>query len=556
MAQRNRTLTLLFFALLVTLESVAQTQYAYRVTFRDKTGSPALSANPAWLSSRSMARRNNFNIALDSTDRPVSPVYIDSVLRLTGGVVHTKSRWLNQLVVLLNDSSRRQQLAGKSFISNVEWIGYFANGLHQKTSPGQTGGGPGAGPATGAKTTGDPAHYGSAWAMTDFVHGDYLHDQGLTGRGKLIAVIDEGFSGVETQQAFAEMRNNGRLLDTHNFLYNTGNVFVNGYHGTNCLSPLAANRPGFYVGAAPDADYALYITEDGQWTDAVYELDNLIAAMERADSVGADVISASIVYNIFVSPFSSAFSKAELDGHTTNVARAANLAVGKGIVYVSSAGNEGNNAWNFLDSPGDADSVLTVGSVGIARGASAFSSPGPNASGRVKPDVCLLGESVPVYDAWGNIYSQMGTSFAAPQLAGYVACLLQANSKARPFVIRNAVQRCADRYNQPTDKLGYGIPDFRNALQHLRVAEASGGSAFTLAPNPFGSALRVIFTAYPGPASFRLFDPSGRTIAISPQQESGGVHLIEVPAELPAGVYFLEAQINGERITKRVLRMN
>jgi hypothetical protein len=552
MVQRIGALLAIVFFLSAATDVAAQRQFAYRISFRDKTGAPPLSANPAWLSPRAMARRANFGISLDSTDRPVSPVYVDSVLRLTNGILHTTSRWLNQCVILVDDSARRNALAGSAFISNVEWVGYFAGGLHQKTAPE-----PQREPVTvQARTTGTAAHYGSTWTAVDMVHGDYLHDQGFTGRGKLIAVIDEGFTGVDTHPGLDSMRRAGRLLETHNFLQNTSNVYTSGSHGTSCLSIIAGNRPGTYVGTAPDAEYALYITEDGSVTDAVYELDNLIAAMERSDSLGVDVISASIVYNIFVSPFSTAFTKAELDGHTTNVARATNLASGKGIVYVSSAGNEGTNNWNFLNSPGDADSALTVGSVNSSRSASGFSSPGPNSSGRVKPDVCLLGEPVPVFDGFGNTFNQNGTSFAAPQLAGYVACMLQANPRARPAVIRNAVQRISDRYAAPTAKLGYGIPDFRGVIPYLGVPDAAQPLELSLAPNPFMTMIRVRVAAHQGLADFRLYDPSGRPVGIQVGSVGGGVFQLTVPESLPQGVYFLEARADGKRVTARVLHLN
>lgn len=556
MSRVTALLAVLFTIPVCSTQLIAQTQFAYRVSFKDKAGSPALSGNPSWLSPRSIARRSNFNLMLDSTDRPVSPIYLDSVLKLTSGILHTRSRWLNQCVLLLTDSSNARQLNNLEFVTRVEWVGYFANGLHQRairsvdsiTTVTEN--------TLASKTTGSPAYYGRIWDATRLVNGDYLHDIGLTGRGKLIAVIDEGFSGVDTQPAFDSMRSAGRLIDTHNFLYDDSNVFVNYYHGTNVLSPMAAFLPGTYVGAAPHAEYALYITEDGSVTDAIYELDNLIAAMERADSLGADIISASIVYNILISPYNADFTRADLDGSTTNVARAANLAVSKGIVYVSSAGNEGNNAWNFLNSPADGDSVLTVGSVNLSRSSSGFSSPGPNSSGRVKPDVCLLGEPVPVYDAYGNIYNQNGTSFAAPQLAGYVACMLQGNSKAKPSTIRAAVQRCADRFNSPTSKLGYGIPDFSRALPLLRAQTQEPEAEFRIAPNPFSANLQISLPGNVVSPVFRLFDPSGRTISIAVSQTAPDLYKIDMPESLAPRVYFLEASTPAQRLTKRIVRID
>ena len=105
----------------------------------------------------------------------------------------------------------------------------------------------------------------------------------------------------------------------------------------------------------------MYKRQEYAGVDMPFEMDNMLAATERADSIGADVISSSLGYNTFVSPFTS-LVYADIDGKSTIAARAANMATQKGILFVTSAGNEGGGGWNYVLTPGDADSAATVGS--------------------------------------------------------------------------------------------------------------------------------------------------------------------------------------------------
>ncbi len=548
----------LLFSLVSAAVNAAPPQYAFRVTFKDKTGAPTLSSSPPWLSARAMARRAAFNLPLDSTDRPVSPRYVDNMLALTGGKLHNTSRWLNQCVVLLTDSSKILTLSGKPWISSIAWVGYFPAGLHRAVGSNpkfalETADANGAIAQTNARLAGSSAYYGATWGQTAMVHGDTLHDQGFRGKGKLIAVLDEGFLDADTHPGFDSLRKSGRLLETYNFVRDTPSVYEGGTHGTSCLSDIAGVLPGTFVGTAPDAQYALYITEDGAFTDALYELDNLVAGMERADSIGADVISASLGYNTFVSPFTFTISKAELDGHTTNVSRAVNLAARKGILYVTSAGNEDGNGWNYLVAPADADSALTIGAVTPTRAPASFSSPGPSASGRIKPDVCLQGQPAAVLLGGGAVGTANGTSFACPQAAGWAACLLQAFPTLPPSIIRTAIDSSADQ-RPPTPKLGFGIPDFRKAQQFLgKLILPPAAGAFLVMPNPFFGSISVTLPDAASVAELHLYDVVGREVGFI-QSRSGATVNMDIPRlSFPGGVYVLRAVVDGQRYVQKLL---
>lgn len=424
----------------------AQTpQYAYRIGFKDKQGAPDLSNPLSLFSQRALDRRSAQGISLDSTDRPVSPVYVNDIFTTISGKLHVTSRWLNQIVVLVTDTSNIAAVRSKPFVAYTDYVGYFGSGLYKQTSEGDTG--------KMQKTTGSSAYYGTAYDQTKFVNGDYLHDRGYKGKGKLIAVMDEGFAGVNTGPVFDSLMKSGRLADTRNFVYNNNDVFTSFNHGTGCLSTIAGNIPGTYVGSAPEADIALYVTEYA-YGDMPIEMDNMLAAAERADSVGADVISASVGYNTFSSPFKS-LVYADIDGKTTVAAKAANMATKKGILFVITAGNEGGGGWNYVLTPGDADSAITIGGATLNRSAVSSSGNGPNATGRVKPDVCMLGSNVSVMFTSTTPSYLGGTSYATPQLAGWAACLIQATStNATPYRIRTAIIKSGHLYATPGPQMG------------------------------------------------------------------------------------------------------
>lgn len=538
-----------------------QPQHGFRVTFADKRGTIAFSNPLNFLSQRSLDRRTAQNITLDSTDLPVSPIYMDSVLRLTGGIKHLTSRWMNYGVILLHDSSKILTLQGQAFITNIEYIAYYSNAIHLKTGEHQnekfkneT-----IGKGSQNKSTGEQSFYGASYGQTRIVNGDYLHDRSYMGQGMLIAVCDEGFQYVDTNPGFDSLMRSGRLIDRHNFISNDNNTFVTGTHGTASLSTMAGYLPGTYVGSAPLAQYAIYNTEYPG--EQPIEMDNLVAAAERADSIGADVITESLGYNEFYSPLPYKMPYSQLNGHTTIVARAANMATQKGIIYVASAGNEGANpSWLYVLTPGDADSAITVGSVDLNGSPAASSSRGPNAAGRIKPDVALVGNPATIMDFDATPRPANGTSFATPQLAGWAACLLQATSKGTPNRIRNAIVQSASMYNTPTNvQLGYGIPDFGRAVELLDVKDtpATPIDFVRLHANPIVNGQIAIDLNHTktGVAQFLVTDISGRVVLAEEHNLPVGRHNISLSsAALSSGVYFLTVVSNNRQLAMKLVK--
>lgn len=538
---------------LMAFQANAQTaQYAFRISFTDKQGAPGLGNPLSLLSQRSLTRRITMGIALDSTDRPVSAAYTDSVFKIISGKLHLKSRWQNHIVVLVTDTNAISTVRSTAFVRKVEYIGYFATGLYKLSSGKDT-------TTTMAKTTGTSAYYGSAYEQTKLVNGDYLHDRGYKGKGKLIVVMDEGFNGVNTGPAFDSMMKTNRLVDKHNFVFNNNDIFSQYNHGTGCLSTIAGNLPGIYVGSAPEADFALYVTEYAGG-ELPIEMDHILAATERADSVGADVIAASVGYNTFSPPFTS-LVYADIDGKTTVAARAANMATAKGIVFVVTAGNEGGNSWNYILTPGDADSAITVGNVNNAKSPAGNSGFGPNASGKVKPEVCLQGSPASAMYSTNSPSDRYGTSFSTPQLAGWVACLAQAtNTDPTPWRLKKAIIESAHAYNSPGGQLGYGVPDFGLAYKLLNVKDTPEEQLTSVnwvmaTPNPTKDAVTVrLLMQQTGNATISLIDASGRFVMKSQYSFNAGKQSIQVNMPASAGMYLLKVNANDKQKTIRLVK--
>jgi subtilisin family serine protease len=530
-------------------------QYAFQVAFTDKSNTSfSLSAPLSYLSPRAIARRAAQGIAIDSTDLPVSAAYIDSVLTLTGGTIHSVSRWLNVCVVLLSDSTQIHALDGKPFIKQKKLVAFYSGILHLSAtaSPKQSNN-------AQKPTSLDAAYYGNTWMQTAMVNGHTLHSNAHSGAGKLIAVIDAGFIGTDTHPGFDSMHNGGRLVDWHNFTLASSAVYGFDMHGTKVLSTMAGLVPGTYVGSAPYASYAIYVTEDNN-SEQPIELYNMLGATERADSIGADVINTSLGYNTFDNAADNFVFATDFDGKTTVAAQAANMATQKGMLFVASAGNEGGNSWNMILTPGDADSALTIGSVDGTGVNAPNSGYGPNAAGQVKPDVCALGQPANIFTVPGY-GAESGTSFATPQIAGWAACLWQVRPSASPYALRQAIIKCASKYTTPGAQIGYGIPDF--ACTQLMLGVENIPSPYVdkwvmVTPNPFSNQLAISVSLPEAQfVDLSLMDVAGRVVFHTRQQFSQGNNIpysVSLPG-LPAGIYLLKAISASQQQVLRVQKM-
>lgn len=447
---------LMFCGCLSTTDLVAQEKY-YRVFFTDKANSTFSIDQPeAFLSQRSLDRRNRQNIPINEDDLPVSPVYLDSLKALGALEIHHCSKWTNSTTIL----SAPQQIEifqSLAFVDSIEYVGRtYKNRIKLKE-------------AFSDSLTFDSileTTYGYAFPQIQMLNGETLHERGYRGEGMWVAVLDGGFAKVSQIPFLDSLEQQQRLHAAYDFVDKDTLPYESSSHGTQVLSLMAANKPYLMVGTAPEASYSCFKTED---TRGEYRLEecNWIAALERADSLGVDIINSSLGYNTFSNDTMN-YAYPDLDGKKSLTSKAADMAFERGMIVVTSAGNEGNSSWKHITVPADAEKVLSVGSVTLKGKKSSFSSIGPTADERIKPDVAAFGNWVAVPSI--NSYSLelvIGTSFSTPILCGMVACLWQAFPEKTNQEIVDAIKQSSSQADDPDNRIGFGIPDFEAAFKLL-----------------------------------------------------------------------------------------
>lgn len=465
---RKKYLLLSLFGLLFCTASFAQQPAKYWVQFKDKAGSPYSVHRPVeLLSPRALELRQRYHIPVDEYDIPVNESYIRQVLALDDSMhLLTRSKWLNGITIY----SERDSI--QSLIEALPCVDFVERTVRLDK------------PETYLDTffrfdaMGDVAHTDFAhWELRrDYDYGradkqvqmngiQWLHRMAFRGEGVQMAVLDAGFLRADTLHFFHNLFDDNRVLGVRNFVQPGQSPFHTGSHGTGVLSCIAACSPGEMVGTAPMAQFYLFQTEDGHSENKVEE-DNWVAGIELADSLGCQIVNSSLGYTEF-DDSTQLRTRADLNGRVSRASRAATIAAAKGMIVCNSAGNEGAGKWKYIGCPADAEGILTVGAVGVNGKRAIFSSVGPTADGRVKPDVCALGYGCFAGNAGGRVTFAAGTSYSSPLMAGMVACLWQAFPEKTNFEIMDAVRASGSQASQPDTALGYGLPDFLKAYNLL-----------------------------------------------------------------------------------------
>ncbi|MEO8583868.1 MAG: S8 family serine peptidase, partial [Flavitalea sp.] len=476
----------------------------YVIQLKDKQGSIfSINQPSAFLSAKAIERRARQKIPIDLTDIPVSKVYIDSIEKIPGITVINTSKWLNNILVEVADSSTLIPVNAFPFVVRSDKVSFHNNAPHQPAISGKleefnpinnTS------PACEYISNADTLNYGVNSPQVHVHEGEYLHNLNFRGQGMTIAMLDAGYFNYKLNPAFDSVRMNNRVMGEYDFVNNETSVNEDDVHGANCFSILAANRPGFIVGTAPNANYWLFKTED-PGSERPVEEQYWAAAAERADSVGVDMISSSLGYANFDNPaYNIPYSKR--DGKTSPITMVANLAAKKGMIVMVSAGNSGQQSTEikYVMVPADGDSVVAVGSIDINKVIAPGSSWGPNSSGHTKPNIVSVGRAAVFADPSGNPTNGNGTSYSNPNVAGLILCLWQAFTDFTNMEIIDAVQRSSDHFENPDlNRFGYGIPNFRIAFEDLKTKRLLknatvllGNSYINVLPNPFNSQFSVL----------------------------------------------------------------
>jgi subtilisin family serine protease len=514
-----------------------------------KSTSYSLNNPSAYLSAKAIARRTRYNISVDSTDLPVSRAYIDSIAKTPNVTILNTSRWLNQVLIQTTDAGALAKIQSFPFVKKSspvasrpafplepedklnEVITEISSGANYRQSINE-----------------NYYNYGNAFGQIHIHEGEFLHDNGFRGEGMTVAILDAGFSSYLTSPAFDSVRLNNKVLGTWDFVKNEASVNEDHPHGMYCFSIMASNRPGVLVGTAPKANYYLFRTEEAA-TEYPVEEQNWAVAAEVADSLGVDLITSSLGYSTFDDPALN-HTYADMNGKNTMITRAADMAVKKGMIVTNSAGNSGASSWKYLIAPADGDSVFAIGAVNVNGQVAGFSSYGPSADGRIKPDIASVGWNTVITNTAGNAVQGSGTSFSNPNIAGLITCLWQAFPEFSNMEILDAVKKHSSRYSNPDDRIGYGIPNMKAAYEYLfkerqirQAAKVLGENYIKAYPIPFSNQFSVLYkSAEAGKLSMELIDASGRII--SAQSKTVGtneINFIEITQldRLPAGQYFL-----------------
>ncbi len=530
------------------LMMVAQLSFGqdrYMIFFTDKFDTPFTIDNPEeYLSTRSIERRAAQNIAVDETDLPVNTSYISQIEELGIEVYHI-SKWLNGILVEISED-QAGEVEALDFVSHVEFVAPSTKlGTYENNSP-------------SLLNNVDPDMTSlTSTTQLGYLRADFMREDGFTGEGVMIAIMDGGFTFTHESSLFSHLGANNKFIGTKDFVRNQSNVFHSSSHGTSVLSTTASEYGKKMLGTAYDASYVLCITEDVSSEYRIEEYNWLFAA-EYADSIGVDIISTSLGYNTF-DDNSMNYAISDLDGQTAVITIANEIAFDKGILVVTSAGNTGNQSdWSFVTPPADGENVIAVGAINGFGDRAAFSSLGPTADDRIKPEVVAVGEGAVVLSGSGNLKTSNGTSFAAPQVAGFAASLWQARPELTAKELRQLIIRSASNSDNPNNEIGYGVPSYINAVDKevLAVEDILNGD-ISIFPNPLTRDHLSISFERPLDNKLKLtvFDQQGRV-----------VEKLKLKSDLPSGqmeidfggfepaVYLLRLEHDGITKTIRLIR--
>lgn len=547
----NKLLTLAF-VLLIQLSNAQNSNYW--IVLKDKKNNAySLSQPSGFLSAQALQRRERQHISLTANDLPVSPAYVQEI-RKSGVKIRSCSKWFNTVSVATDDIKKIEAIKQLPFVKEVKKINSapakYPKFEQEKITPINS-------QVSKENHTPMALDYGQSFKQADQIDVTCLHAKGYLGEGITIAVLDAGFLNVDTLPAFDSLIINKRLLGTRDFVTGDTMVFEDNFHGMMVLSCMAGYIPGQIIGTAPKAKYWLLRTEEAA-TETIQEEMNWAVGAEFADSVGADVINTSLGYSLF-DDASQNHTYADMNGNTTIITKAADIAASKGIFVTVSAGNAAGPPWFKITAPADADSVLTVGAIDSTGQIASFSSRGPSYDGRIKPNTVARGVSAVVTNVGGGLAKVNGTSFASPISAGAVACLLQANHTKTNIELLKAIQESASQFFYPDSIKGNGIPDFCKASSILTGIPDyhSSDNVFTIYPNPFHSGFTILYASKKEEViTIELRDVAGRIL--KSQKEKVSVDDVKLKFTyddvLANGVYIINISTPESVFYKKIIK--
>ena len=449
-------------------ESSQAQQRRFWITFRDRGEQARSVADPQSLgiTERALWRRGKVlpgRNLVDELDLPVNPSYIRQ-LKAAGIAIRSTSRWFNAVSAELTDE-QQIALSRLPYVSSIAPVRVF---FRPQSDPAPA-------PRPLQKLDGSIAvDYGASLTQLSNINVVEVHSAGITGTGVIVGMLDDGFNQHTVHPALKNIK----VIAEYDFVQRDSNTsrspgeyISQGNHGAGTLSVIGGYANGNLIGAAYGASFLLGKTEIDS-VEIRLEEDLYVEGLEWAERLGADVVSTSLGYNDW-------YVYSNFDGKTAITTKAARIAARKGVLLVVAMGNEGNyqggksGTTGTMIAPADADSIVSVGAVSSGRRLASFSSTGPTADGRVKPEVVAQG--VAVYSMYGETGYNFGngTSFATPLTAGVAALVLSAHPTLTPMQVRDKLMQTAralydssaGMISHPNNFYGWGMVDAAKAVE-------------------------------------------------------------------------------------------
>lgn len=554
-----KKITFLIVALLTGIISFGQVAPdKYYIQFTDKDNSPYSISNPGeFLTQRALDRRAKYNIQITEQDIPVNPSYLQGVAG-TGADLLFATKWLNGVSIYTTEQSVIDAILALPYVVGATKMNDRNNSIKKQYFENESIGDKNKPENLKSSSSVSSMDYGLGTNQIEQLNGILLHDDGFMGEGIVIAVLDGGFYAVDTHPLFDSLWANNQILGVKDFVHPGGSVYTESGHGRAVLSCMGANIQGQLVGTAPKASYWL-LRPEYVVTENVLEEYNWVSAAEFADSVGADVINSSLGYIDFDMPqWDHTYD--DMNGNTAVVTIGADIAESKGILVVNSAGNSGSNgSFPWIGAPADGFNVFSIGAVDGNGNRAGFSSIGPTADGRTKPDVMAQGQGSAVADDGTGVTWSSGTSFSSPIMAGISACLLQAFPDRTPAEIRAGIKQSGSNSGSPDNYMGWGIPDFMEAYSVLTTIEINdlNEEISFIYPNPFSDNLTIeLNLKTTEEVRITLMDVNGRLIFAESYVavENEKLDLSNRINELNVGIYFLGITVDNATEIKRIIK--
>ena len=549
-----RTLSLLLFCGFFSLAANAQDTEKTWIFFTDKldAAGKTTTVEPGYVSPRAKDRRSLRGSITDPTlDAPLSSMYLDALAAEGVKVIRT-SRWLNAVSAYLS-ADQHTTVGQLPFVRKLQPV---ANLTHDAVLSAPQ-------PLVFTQPTSRKLDCGYSCTQLMVVNAVTPLDNGIDGTGIMVGFVDTRFEydGVPLgHESTKHLADDNRVIH-RDFTADDPGVTdrQDDFHGVNTTSVTFGYDVGELIGPCHNADSVFLAETEWAPLERNVEEDNFVEAVEWMESRGVDVINSSLGYNIFDDGENS-YSTSDMDGDTGLTTIAYDLAAQNGVVPVSSAGNSGGTSWNIITTPADGDSVISVGAVYDDKILAGFSSRGPTADGRTKPEVMAQGADVYVGSSNGDdsgvdgdYFWADGTSFSAPMVTGVVCQILQTNPQLTPFEVREILMSTADNAQDPNNNYGWGVVDAQAAI--TRADDLSTGvadehldrqpSLFTVHPpfpNPFGEEETSFVISLSEPLAHvevEVFNVIGQRILTPHAGPLGaGEHSIGISGEgLPPGLY-------------------